>query len=46
MVKNGINEFFELGPGKILTSLNKRINNTITNYNIDKMEHINVFELL
>ena len=46
MVKNGINEFFELGPGKILTGLNKRINNTITNYNIDKMEHINVFELL
>ena len=45
MVENGINNFFELGPGKILTGLNKRINSTITNYNIDNMEHINASEL-
>ena len=38
--------FFEVGPGKILNSINRRINKEIITHNIDKMEHLNAYAML
>ena len=45
MKKNGINSFFEVGPGKVLQGLNKRIDRSILSKGIDsikQLEQINV----
>ena len=46
MVQNGITEFIEVGPGKVLNGLNRRINKEIITYNIDKMEHLDACTML
>ena len=45
-MKNGITEFIEVGPGKVLNRLNRRINKKIVTHNIDKMEHLNACAML
>ena len=45
MKKNGIKSFFEVGPGKVLQGLNKRIDRSISSKGIDsikQLEQINV----
>ena len=46
MVQNGITKFIEVGPGKVLNGLNRRINKEIITYNIDKMEHLDACTML
>ena len=40
MIKNGINEFIELGPGKVLSGLVKRINDKVLTKSINSIEDI------
>ena len=40
MVKNGINEFIEIGPGKVLSGLIKRIDNKVLTKSINTIEDI------
>ena len=41
MISDGASEFIELGPGKVLQGLIKRIDNTVTIKGVDKAEDIN-----
>ncbi len=41
MIADGATEFIELGPGKVLQGLIKRINSTVTIKGVDKAEDIN-----
>ena len=43
---NGITEFIEAGPGKVLSGLNRRIVPGMTSRSFDKMEHLNACEIL
>ena len=40
MLKNNINEFIEIGPGKVLSGLVKRINKEIKSNSINSIEDI------
>ena len=42
MLQNGMTEFIEVGPGKVLNRLNRRINKEIITHNFDKMEAYSV----
>jgi len=44
MSEKKLNIFLEIGPGKVLTSLNKRINRDSKNISIDSMESIENFK--
>lgn len=44
MINAGATEFIELGPGKVLQGLIKRINNTVTIKGFDKAEEIKAIE--
>ena len=46
MVKNGMTEFIEVGPGKVLNGLNRRINKNIITHNFDKMENLDACAML
>ncbi len=40
MINDGITEFYEIGPGKVLQGLVKRINPDVTTFGIDKFEDV------
>lgn len=40
MIRDGASEFIEIGPGKVLQGLIKRINNTVTIKGVDKKEDV------
>ena len=40
MVENGVNEFIEIGPSKVLSSLTKRISGNINGKSINTIEDI------
>lgn len=41
MEENGVNKFIEIGPGKVLSGLNKKINPNLITYNIYDWESLN-----
>ena len=40
MIKNGVSNFVEIGPGKVLSGLVKRIDKTININTINKLEDL------
>ena len=40
MIENGINDFIEIGPGKVLSGLVKRTNAKVLTKSINKIEDI------
>ena len=40
MIKNGVNEFIEIGPGKVLSGLVKRISDKVSSKSINTIEEI------
>ena len=44
MLKDGINKFVEIGPGKVLSGLIKRINKTVKVNAINNEEDINIIK--
>jgi [acyl-carrier-protein] S-malonyltransferase len=40
MIKNGVNEFIEIGPGKVLSGLVKRIDNKVQSKSVNTIEDI------
>ena len=40
MIKNGVNEFIEIGPGKVLSGLVKRISDKVSTKSINTIEEI------
>jgi [acyl-carrier-protein] S-malonyltransferase len=44
MIKNGVNEFIEIGPGKVLSGLVKRINNKVQSKSVNTIEDIKSIE--
>ncbi len=46
MKKNGITNFFEVGPGRVLKGLNQQIFPNSTTINCDKLEHLECYEVL
>ena len=45
MIKNGVTNFIEIGPGKVLSGLVKRIDKTINVNTINKLEDIKNIKL-
>ena len=46
MLQNGMTEFIEVGPGKVLNRLIRRINKEIITHNFDKMDQLNACTML
>ena len=40
LIKQGVDTFIEIGPGKVLAGLNKRISPDITTYNVNSIESL------
>ena len=45
MIKNGVTNFIEIGPGKVLSGLVKRIDKTVKVNSINKLEDLKDIEL-
>ena len=45
MINNGVNQFIEIGPGKVLSSLIKRIDKNVKISAINKEEDINIINI-
>ena len=45
MIKNGVRNFIEIGPGKVLSGLVKRIDKTINVKTINKLEDLQDIKL-
>jgi [acyl-carrier-protein] S-malonyltransferase len=43
MIANGVNTFIEIGPGKVLSGLIKRINKTVNTVNINDVNSLELF---
>ena len=43
MINNGVNEFIEIGPGKVLSGLVKRINKDVNVFNINSIDDITTY---
>ena len=46
MLQNKISNFHEIGPGKVLSGLNRRINNQIHTNNYEKIKDLNTYAML
>ena len=46
MIKSGVNEFIEIGPGKVLSGLVKRINAKVQSKSVNTIEDIKSLESL
>ena len=46
MKRNGITDFFEVGPGEILNGINRQIDPESITINCDKLEHLEAYEVL
>ena len=44
MIKNGVNEFIEIGPGKVLSGLVKRTNDKVRSKSVNTIEDIKSLE--
>ena len=44
MINNGINDFIEIGPGKVLSGLVKRTNDKVSIRNINKIDDIKILK--
>ena len=40
MINNGVNDFIEIGPGKVLSGLVKRINDKVSSKSINTIDEI------
>ena len=45
MAKNNVNKFIEIGPGKVLSNLIKRIDTNFETLNINSIDHLEEFKL-
>ena len=45
MIKNGVTNFIEIGPGKVLSGLVKRIDKTVNINTINKIEDLKDIKL-
>ena len=45
MINNGVNHFIEIGPGKVLSGLIKRIDKNVKTNTINRTSHIKDLEL-
>ena len=44
MIKNGVNEFIEIGPGKVLSGLTKRISGNVDVKSINTIDEIKILK--
>ena len=46
MIKNDINDFIEIGPGKVLSGLVKRINNKVLTRSVTRIDDIKKYTMI